>query len=136
MQETEQNNVSSDFLRVLLALKSNILKDTNVADVCKVMQKNSDGSWSCQSLNDSSMVAAQNIVDLDLAVGDFVCVLYIDQPYRSNLLKAISRQPTKSLTEERHSKSAGLIIAVVYTTRTNTILQRLSDIEERLSKLE
>ena len=136
-QNSGNNVVSGDFLRVLLALKKNIMRDINVADVCQVKQNNSDDTWTCQSLSDDSSFQATTMVDVQVDVNDIVCVLFMNYDFRSNLKRIQAGQQTQLTTSgSSHSKSAALIIGVVYTTRTNTILKRLSDLEKRLSDLE
>ena len=46
---------SSDFLKVLMALKTNIKKDLKVAEVARVVQINGE-AFNCQLLSDSSTV--------------------------------------------------------------------------------
>ena len=131
-QNSGNNVVSGDFLRVLLALKKNIMRDINVADVCQVKQNNSDGTWTCQSLSDNSSFQAIALVDVQVALDDVVCVLFMNYDFRSNLKKIqVGQQPQIMTSGSNHSKSAALIIGVVYTKRTDTILQRLTNLENK-----
>ena len=110
------NVVSGDFLRVLLALKQNVMKDTNVADVCQIKSMNTDVVI-CKSLCDDSSVQAVPLLDLNLHVNDIVCVLFTNYDFLSNLNKVKASRITQ-LTNDGpvHSKSGAIIIGKLYTT--------------------
>lgn len=131
---TGNNNVSSDFMKVLLALKANIFRDLKVADIFKVMQYNKS-AWTCQSICTGNSISCVTLTDVEVATGDYVLCVYCDYDYRANLTKAKAGSVYSKVTEDA-SHSTGIIVGVVYTTRTNTVLDRLSDLESRVSALE
>lgn len=112
------NTTSSDFLRVLLALKENIMRDLNVADVCEVMLKNSDDSWQCRSITDNASIIAYPFQNLKLEVGDYVAVLFTNIDFRSNLVRIKSGKTSQNVdSDERHSKTNAIVLGIIYTTR-------------------
>lgn len=109
-------NVTSDFLRVLLALKDNIFNDLNVADVCTVESINED-SVLCRTLSDQLLVSAITLKDLEIQTGDIVLVIFCNTDFRMKLQKIKAAQNYTSTSEEvLHSKSYGVIVGIVYRT--------------------
>lgn len=113
----EQGNkfVSSDFLRVLQALKENICIEINVADVCTVNSVQGQDEYICQSLSDDSRICAISIDPNDIInVGDMVVVLYCNNDFRMNLKRIKSGLISQSIeSTARHSKAFGVIIKVI-----------------------
>lgn len=110
---------SSDFLRVLLTLKANVMKDTHVADVCKVASTKSgmDGltSYMCTSINNSN-ISFQTYALSNIAIntGDYVLVLFCDDDFRANYRRAKQGQILQNTdTAQKHSTSYGIIIGTI-----------------------
>ena len=109
-------NVTSDFMRVLLALKDNVFNDLNVADVCTV-ESVLEETILCRTLSDKLLVSAIPLKDLEILVGDIVLVVFCNSDFRGILQKIKTGQTYNSITEETlHSKSYGVIVGIVYRT--------------------
>ncbi len=105
--------VSSDFLRVLLALKENIMKDINVAEVCRV-QSIVKNNYLCESLADSTLVNAICMSGVTANVGDFVVIVFCNRDFRANLsIASFSRAFRETDNNQRHSNAFGVIIGKV-----------------------
>lgn len=113
--QTGNNTVSSDFMRVLMALKDNINRDLQVADVAVVEQVGTDDMYLCKVLADDSVVACNKLANLTVNVGDAVCILYMTHEFRANLsrVKNNLRSVKLSDTSLLHTKSNGIIIGVL-----------------------
>lgn len=113
----EQGNkfVSSDFLRVLKALKENILIEINVADVCQVTSSNGQNDYLCTSVSDGSIISAMSLDANDtINVGDFVLVVFTNTDFRMNLKRIKAGLPSQAIeSSERHSKAFGVIVKIV-----------------------
>lgn len=106
---------SSDFLRVLLTLKDNIMQDLNVADICKVTQI-SGNDIVCVPISDSTVKYYCNkLQEVDIAVNDIVLVIFTNKDYRLNLKRLRSSQPIQnSTTGTLHSSEYGVVIATLF----------------------
>lgn len=104
---------SSDFLKVLLALKANINKDLKVADVAKVIQISND-SVNCQIITDNTNVSCIALQNIALSIGDTVLILYTDSDFRTNLKRIKENQATQTVSSELHTKNYGVIVGIVY----------------------
>lgn len=105
--------VSGDFLRVLLALKENIMRDLNVAEICRV-QSITQGNYFCESLADSTVINAMSLANVNASVGDIVLVVFCNRDFRANL-KMINYRTDFVETEnnQRHSNAFGVIVGKV-----------------------
>lgn len=105
--------VSSDFLRVLLALKENIMRDLNVAEVCRI--QNIEGSnYFCESLADQTVVNAMSLANVNAAIGDYVLIVFCNRDFRANLKMASYRTDfPETENNQRHSNAFGVIIGKV-----------------------
>ena len=116
---TGNETTSSDFLRVLLALKANVMKDIHVADVCKVTSTKFDmnglTSYMCTSI-DNSNISFQTyaLSNITINIGDYVLVLFCDDDFRANYRRAKRGQALQnSETEQKHTMSYGIIIGTI-----------------------
>ena len=112
------NNNTSDFLRVLLALKSNVMRDLSVAEVCKVTEIK-DGAVTCSVLATGHTIITRAFVGAELYLSDIVLVLFTDTDFRTNLEKAKQGKPLQLDTGDgkapRHDRAYGIIIGVLYS---------------------
>lgn len=115
MIEKGNQFVSSDFLRVLKALKENILIEINVADVCQVSSVSGTNEYLCRSISDESIVSAISLDANDtINVGDFVLVVFTNNDFRTNLKRVKAGLPSQgSESTERHSKAFGVIVKII-----------------------
>ena len=112
---TGNNVVSSDFLKVLLALKQSVMKDLNVSDIAIVTQIKDNYNIYCKSLNNSSStIVCTKLNNLELTVNDCVLILYTNEDFRSNLKRYKSNKEIQNMTNsDYHNKSYGVIIGVL-----------------------
>lgn len=115
MIETGNQNTSSDFLRVLMALKKNTMKDLNVAEVCKVTRieneqyvvepiNNTGQKWYCAKLQ-----------NLQIEVNNIVLVLFTNTDFRLNLKRIKNNQITQNTNDkDLHTTNNGVIIGIIY----------------------
>jgi hypothetical protein len=120
---------SSDFLKVLLALKKNIMRDLHVGTLATVVGINqTDLTFSVKPfplLNEESekaisCISLQNLVS-ELAEGDVVLVNFLDRDFIQALkqIKLGQKPSAISKSSETHSESYGIIIGIVYSMSQN-----------------
>lgn len=109
-----ENMASSDFLRVLLALKENIMRDINVADICQIKQIQTGYAYNkyfCTSITDGAELEAIAITDVALSVGDLVCVIFTNYEFKPNL--TATNKWDMSNKKLMHTKLSSIIIGKV-----------------------
>lgn len=111
MANNFNENITSDFLRVLFALKANVMRDTNNVDVCQLTKQSTDGRWLATSITDRTIMTLDYLSGLSLKTDDFVVVIFSDRDYRTNLIR-MNRglKPIYQDEQTLHSKSYGIII--------------------------
>ena len=112
--ENKGNRVpSSDFLQVLLALKGNIMRDLNVADIA-IVDKD-DGPIRCKLLNNEEIkIECEKLKGLTIAKDDLVLVLFTNSDFRNNLKQIRNNQkPQKTSSQSLHNKNYGVIIGII-----------------------
>ena len=115
MAETGNNVISSDFLRVLLALKQNTMRDNNVAEVAQVTKVASD-TFICTLLaNANTYVNCVKLQNLDIKKDDVVLIVFTNKDFRQNLSRIKNNQkPIDNQAETLHSLSYGIVVGLVY----------------------
>lgn len=114
MQVSGNKTVSSDFLRVLLALKKNTMRDNNVAEVCLV-QDISQSEIRCNTLSSDSVIVCEKLQDLEIQKNDVVLVVFTNTDFRQNLKRIKSNQKSvKNQDEILHSLNYGVVIGLIY----------------------
>ena len=108
-----ENFITNDFLRVLQALKNNILTDCNVAEIAIVESENSDNTYTCKILSTQSNVVTIKLNHVSVKSGDIVLILFNNTNFKGNLAKAINDQPTAVVNDKLHLKSYGIIIGTI-----------------------
>lgn len=114
-EKTNNNVVSSDFLRVLLTLKQNVMQDLHVATVAKItsiIQGEEVTSYTCNEICNSKMQIDCYALDgLTLAQGDVVLILFVDNDFRQNYKRIkLGQVPQDMQTTNLHTMSYGIII--------------------------
>lgn len=101
-----------DFLKVLLTLKKNIMRDLNVAEVCKVLEVNNN-VYTVVSINNNNLrLKCTKLSSLNPKKDDLVLVVFTNTDYRLNLSK--TNKPFQNLQEETlHSLNYGIITGSV-----------------------
>lgn len=105
------NNITGDFLRVLMALKSNISKSINVAEVGLV--ENVDEEWiNCTLFCDGTTIYTKKLDALDIKTGDCVLVIFTGHEFATNLNRVKNRQTVivQGNEENLHTRSTGIIV--------------------------
>lgn len=116
MDEYKGNkNSTSAFLEVLMALKENINKDLNVAEIGRVVNINED-KIKVQLLNNSDQrLICYKLKGLVLDVNDYVLIVFTNSDFRSNLNKIKNNKLPQNIENEQwHSTNYGIIIGVIY----------------------
>lgn len=111
--------VSSDFLKVLLALKSNVMKDLHVATLGCVEEIN-DNVYKCRVFpfskdEQEKDIECRRLSSVSPVVGSYVLILFLDRDFIQNLKQINSSQPLTPIkdTTELHSERYGIIIGLV-----------------------
>lgn len=106
---------TSDFMRVLLTLKDNIMNANNVAEICQVDSINNDEIVSF-CINDSSKkIICTKLQNLDIQVNDIVLVIFTNTDFRKNLTKLKKGYQIQNIQKsELHSLSYGVVIGLIY----------------------
>ena len=114
MSYTGNQTNSKDFLDILQALKKNIMKDCNVAEVAVVNQIGTE-SVTCKICNTDESVVAYPVQGLTLEVGDVVVLIFCNTDFRTNLERLKNGAGIIENSEiPAHSKSYGIILSILY----------------------
>ena len=115
-KETGNSTYSSDFLRVLLALKDNVMRDTNVAEICQVTQVNDTNDYVCVPLSDDkTKLYCCKLQDLNVQQDDVVLVIFTNTDNRLNLKRLKNNLRVQNITNKTlHSSEYGIIIGLVF----------------------
>lgn len=111
---TGNNIADDDFLKVLLALKDNVMRYCNVAEVCEVTSIVND-VYGCKIITTGQDIACYATTDKRVKVGDIVLVTFTNTDFRS-LLKRIENNQSKQYVEEDkvlHTKDNGVITGII-----------------------
>ena len=106
---------SSSFLDVCFALKNNVFRTLNVADVCVVREINGD-ILRCEYITDhNTNIECIKLQGLDIKVSDVVLVVFTNNDFRASLnaLKA-AQVSTDTKTTVYHEKSYGVVVGLIY----------------------
>lgn len=103
---------NNSFLDVLLTLKQNIMRDLNVAEVCKIVEVQSGSVCVVNPINNRNQrLYVYNLYNATVSVDDLVLVVFTNTDSRLNLNKAandISLQDTQE--KILHSINYGIIV--------------------------
>lgn len=120
---SNNKNATSDFLRVLLALKTNVMRNLHCAEICEVSEISAiNDTITCITLTDRTYISAIPLYNIDIRKNDVVIVIYTDTDFRASLAKikkGLVIQPTAEKTADYHTKSYGVIIGIVYRRDDN-----------------
>jgi len=113
---TNNNVVTSDFLRVLLTLKQNIFRDLHVATVgivtSSTLLEEGVTTYTCNEMCNSKMqIDCYALEGLTLTQNDVVLILFVDNDFRQNYKRLKLGQQTIDMeTKNLHAMSYGIII--------------------------
>lgn len=103
-----------DELSSLLELKKVIMKNLNVAEVCKV-EKVNENEIKCKLLNSDNVIICDKLKDLVINKDDIVLVVFTDTDFRLNLKKEKLGKVTQIIENDfNHDLSYGIIIGIIY----------------------
>lgn len=111
-QITGNSTDSPDLLNVLLALKSNVMRDLYVGEICKVISIEEDTYMVVPINNDKQKLACKSLKGLKINLNDYVMVLFTNTDYRLNFEKMKKDLPVQNLLNQvnLHSSNYGIII--------------------------
>lgn len=115
------NNTDASFLDVLFALKDNIMKDLNVADIVTVVSVDNDNrKFRCKLLaNPNLQVECTNLQSLEVKVNDVMLAIFTTSDFRTNLSKVKNdQQLLKVENQTLHSKNYGVLVGLIYRKET------------------
>ena len=106
---------NSSFLDVCFALKNNVFRTLNVADVCVVREINGD-ILRCEYITDcNTNIACIKLQGLDIKVSDVVLVIFANNDFRASLNAFKAGQAnTDSKTTLYHEKAYGIVVGLIY----------------------
>lgn len=108
-------NSTSAFLEVLMALKENINKDLNVAEIGRVIDINQDKIKVQLINNDQQKLVCYQLRDLQLENGDYVLIIFTNSDFRSNLTKIKNNKLPQNIDERSfHTTNYGVIVGIIY----------------------
>ena len=115
MAEKGNEYVGGDILRVLLALKENVMHDLHVADICTVISKTETEQYTtymCKSICNSAItVEALALANLEIENDDMVLIVFCDKDIRMNYKKLKANKQIQNIdVNQRHSLSFGVIV--------------------------
>lgn len=115
------NNTDASFLDVLFALKDNIMKDLNVADIVTVISVDDDNrKFRCKLLaNPNLQVECTNLQSLEVKVNDVMLAVFTTSDFRTNLSKVKNDQQLLKIENQTlHSKNYGVLVGLIYRKET------------------
>lgn len=115
------NNTDASFLDVLFALKDNIMKDLNVADIVTVISVDNDNrKFRCKLLaNPNLQVECTNLQSLEVKVNDVMLAVFTTSDFRTNLSKVKNDQQLLKIENQTlHSKNYGVLVGLIYRKET------------------
>lgn len=117
MSQHGNETTNTSILDVLLALKHNVYRSLNTADLCVVREINGD-THRCEYLTDSDThVAAVKLQGLDIKVNDVVLVTFTSNDFRTSLNAYKTNQANTNHDtpqEELHSILYGVITGLIF----------------------
>ena len=122
MNEYTGNKTSKHTLvDVALITKQTTMKDTNVAEICKVLAINDNGI-KVSSINFEEQLYCTALQNLDVQINDIVLVVYTNTDYRINLSRIKAGQSLQTLNNNTlHSKNFGVIIGLIYRKEEDNV---------------
>ena len=115
-QITGNQNVSSDFIRVLLALKANTMRSIPVAELCVVTETSNDLIRATLLTNSHLSIDATLMSGLTVQKDDIVLVVFTKSRFIEQLSKLKAGKPADITAESSdiHSLQNGVIVGLVY----------------------
>ena len=113
------NGNSSDFFKVLLALKANTMRDIHVATLGQVISYDSTSKVATVKPFPLVQKEAEKLITCyttkDVATNDIVVVLFTDRDFIQNLKQLKAGQQTSSINDisDLHSERYGIIIGTI-----------------------
>lgn len=106
---------NTSFLDVCFALKNNIFRTMNVADLCVVRSIN-DNIARCEYLtNSETTIETTMLMNLEINVNDVVLVVFTTNDFRASLKAYKTNQAnTNNTTTTFHDKRYGVIVGVIF----------------------
>lgn len=113
----DRGNVTENtsFLDVCFALKNNVFRTMNVADVC-IVREIKGNDIKCEYItNNGVAIICTKLQGLTLAINDVVLVVFTNNDFRASL-NAIKANQTDTNFDgtDLHSNEFGVIVGIIY----------------------
>lgn len=116
-QSGNKSNQGS-FLDVMMALKRNVMRDLNVADLVQITQVGTSIKASLLT-NPTQVIECVTLQNLDIQQNDIALAIFTNTDFRVNLEKYKNGQKIQKLDNSTlHSKNAAVIVGLVYRKQT------------------
>lgn len=101
-------------LDVLFALKDNVMRSLNVAEVAQVIDVANE-IYTCKFLNSETRIRTIKIMNVDIQKDDIVLIAFANTNFSNNLAKIKNdKTVVKNNEDSNHSIQNGIIIGLVY----------------------
>lgn len=114
IDDQSKNNqaVSSDFMRVLLALKDNVMRNLHCAELGIV--KKIDSTIQCELVNAPNInINCVKLKSVELKQNDIVLIIYTDSNFTENLKRFKNHKNRENTINDMHSQQNGVVIGVI-----------------------
>lgn len=109
-----QSNQGS-FLDVMLALKNNVMRDLNVAEVVEVKKISTNSITVSVLTNPQQMLECVALQNLDVQLNDIMLVIFTNTDFRTNLNKFKNNQTLQKIDNQTmHTKNTGVLVGLIY----------------------
>ena len=102
---------------IFKAMKGNIFRDLNVADIVRVMSVDDMNSkYMCTLLSNPDLrIETTKLQDLTIQKDDVMLCIFTSTDFRTNLSKFKNKQVLQTTTNETlHSKNYGVLVGLIY----------------------
>lgn len=114
-QVTGNKNTDASFTDVVLALKNNIMRNCNVAELVVITKIQDDKLQATLLTNPQQMIECTKLHDLEVQVNDVVLVIFTSTDFRVNLSKYKNNQVIQPISSQTlHSKMYGVVVGLIY----------------------
>lgn len=116
-QQLGNKNTDASFFDVCEALKGNIMRTINVAELVTITAVDHEKSiYRCSILSHPEQICeCTKLQSLDVQLNDVMLVVFTSSDFRTNLLKVKNEQTITDIgTKTLHSKNYGVLVGLVY----------------------
>lgn len=116
IQQYGNDTTSSSFDDFVLAFKNNIMRNLNVADIVKIIQKLDNNTYKVQSItNLAAKYDCISLSNLAFNENDVALIVFANADFRTNLIRLQNSQEISSTNVKTlHSNAYGILIGLIY----------------------